>query len=90
VKIGKFYKHRNCTDVVIMPIIIEEDKEKRLRDAGDRKLLVDWYNIARPEGTPIKMDIREQIRITDKEWANWEEYPRTTYGYTEKYVCSED
>jgi hypothetical protein len=69
-----FYKHSRCTDVVIMPIVIEDDKEKRLRGGKGRKVLVDWYNIANPEGKPRKMNIREQIEITDEEAPNWHEY----------------
>lgn len=70
----KFYKHSRCTDVVIMPVVIEGDKEKQRRGGKGRKILIDWYNIANPEGEPRNMEIREQIEITDEEAQNWQEY----------------
>mgnify|MGYP003325551694 CR=1 FL=1 len=87
---GKFYKHKNCIDTVIMPLIIESDKDKHFRNENNTRILVDWYRIARPDGNPIKLNFREQIEIKDKDILNWEEYPKMSYGYTEKYICSED
>lgn len=69
-----FYKHKNCTDIIIRTVVVEDDKEKKRRDQGDRKMMVDYYNIANIKGEPRKIGIREAIKIKDEQLENWEEY----------------
>lgn len=86
----KFYKHKNCVDMVVVPIFVESDEDKKQRNNGDRKLRVAYYTVGNPSGIPRSLGLFEDITITDEQAPQWEEYPKMSYGYAERYVCSED